>query len=49
MEHAATVIQKNWRGYLTRKLLLDYINNQENLLADRLSRIKAQKIEYENF
>lgn len=21
VEHAATIIQKNWRGYLTRKLL----------------------------
>lgn len=41
VEHAATVIQKNWRGYLTRKLLLDCINNQETILADRLSRLKA--------
>ena len=35
-DEAATVIQKTWRGYQTRKLLKDYILEEEPKLIEML-------------
>lgn len=49
IERSAIVIQKHWRGYLTRKLLQDYILNEESKLINKLSNIKRSKEEFDRF
>ena len=40
---AATIIQKNWRGYLTRKLLDQYIMDEELKLNEMMEKIASRE------
>lgn len=40
---AATLIQKTWRGYLTRKLLDQYITDEESKLNSVIKRIRSRE------
>lgn len=40
---AATLIQKTWRGYLTRKLLDQYITDEESKLNSVIKRIRSKE------
>lgn len=40
---AATIIQKTWRGYLTRKLLQQYINDEEHKLFQAFHSLKSKE------
>ena len=44
MQHAATIIQKHWKGYLTRKLLSECIRAEEPKLISTLEDLKSKKI-----
>jgi hypothetical protein len=39
---AAVIIQKTWRGYLTRKLLDQYIADEETMLNSVIKRIRSK-------
>ncbi len=39
---AATIIQKTWRGYLTRKLLDQYINDEQSKLNYAKSNLRSK-------
>ena len=40
---AATLIQKTWRGYLTRRLLQQYITDEEQRLNNEMYRLKSKE------
>lgn len=40
---AATIIQKTWRGYLTRKLLDQYITDEESKLNSVIKKIRSKE------
>ena len=44
---AATLIQKTWRGYLTRKLLDQYITDEESKLHSVIRRMRSKEDSFE--
>lgn len=43
---AAVLIQKTWRGYLTRKLLQQYINDEENKITTAMNYLRSKEDSY---